>query len=312
VSITILSAGPVLGDNPKAPRSTWSLDAVEAGSGVGLVTIGGATYWATVDAQVQAGRTAVTISGEAAAGGAPTTVAGTVTVATGLFSGDLWTDGITRTWDPDTGLIAWSLAGVSLGDSDLSVAGVAIARTACLDLAVEVAPDAAGVRTLRLRASGSTDPGLGSVDWAAAVTVAYPTGSGGSASITVLCPGLQREDDARSKRINWSIEGRETVAPSGAGTVTVAGTVYAGGAEAEYIGGTLQRASNGAGTLLSAWSKRRVRLTGTPAATAPTAGAGTVAVTTAVYTGNLITLGVERSMDPDTGLYSWSLEGEEP
>lgn len=311
VSITILSAGPVIGDNPKSPRATWSLDGVEAGSGVGLVTIGSTTYWATVDVQVQGGKSMVSISGDAVAGGAPSTAAGTVTVATGLFSGDLWTDGVARTWDPDTGLTAWTLAGVSLGTADLTVAGVSIARTACLDLAVDVAQDGTGRRTLRLRASGATDPGLGSVDWSEPVTVAYPTGAGGSASITVLSPGLQREDDARSKRINWSIEGTEAAPTGGAGVVTVDGGEYPGAVEVEYLGGAIQRMSNGLAEVMYAWIKRRVRLTGEPHTSAPEVSPGVVTVASALYSGDLVTLGTRITVDPATGLKGWELEGEE-
>jgi hypothetical protein len=105
----------------------------------------------------------------------------------------------------------------------------------------------------------------------------------------------------------------EGVEASGlAGTVTIAGTAYWGVTEVELMGGYVQRASNGAGTLLSAWSKKRVRLSGEGAGTGPTQGAGTVSVTTPLYTGSLITLGVRRAWDPSTGLLTWSLEGEEP
>lgn len=194
--------------------------------------------------------------------------------------------------------------------SSLTIGGVSVPLYARLAMEVAVTRHSSGRRSLSIRCRGQLAADLSAVPWTAGVAVAWVDHLGDSGTMTILSAGPQISHDVAAAVSSWSLDGVE--ASGLAGTVTIAGTAYWGTTQVEPMGGTIQRASNGAGTLLSAWSKRRVLLRGEGAGTGPTQGAGTVAVTTPLYTGNLITLGVRRAWDPDTGLLAWSLEGEEP
>lgn len=192
----------------------------------------------------------------------------------------------------------------------LTIGGVSIPQAARLKFDLELTPNASGRRELKIQAEGTAPPSLGTVNWAAPVTVAWTDHLGTGYSITVLSAGVVRSDAISDAWTSWTLDGVEST--GGGGTVTIAGTSYWASVEMSYLGGTVQRMSNGAGVLLSAWSKKKVTFSGESAGTVPAVGAGTVAVVSGLYTGNLVTLGVSRSWDPDTGLTSWTLEGEEP
>lgn len=192
----------------------------------------------------------------------------------------------------------------------LSIGGVTIALRERLRFDVEVKPHRSGRREISIQAEGSAPPDLSAVNFALPVVVAYTDHLGSAKTITVLSEGPQRSDDIAGAWTSWSLTGVESL--GGGGALTIGGTTYWGTVQVAYLGGTIQRMSDGSGVLLSAWSKRKVTLAGEGAASVPAVGAGTVAITSNLYTGDLVTLGVSRSWDPDTGLTSWTLEGEEP
>ncbi|WP_295586571.1 hypothetical protein [uncultured Lamprocystis sp.] len=204
--------------------------------------------------------------------------------------------GVTRTDDLAGPTCTWSLSGVeATGGSVLVTLG-----TTAYWATVQVQTTRSGTREVTLNGEGPTAPVIsaGSV----AVTSTLYTGT-----LTVTATSVT--SDPTTGLVAWTVTGTDAAASVGA--VTIGGTTYVASVAIEPLGGTIQIKSNGAATLLSSWSKRQVTISGTTAS-APTVSPGVVAVTSALYSGNLLTLGVSRTLDPETGLVSWSIEGREP
>lgn len=169
-----------------------------------------------------------------------------------------------------------------------------------------------GRRTLSIRAAGWYPPDLSAVTWTAAVSIGWRDLRAATPSwktLSVLSSGPQITSDLLAPGCEWSLEGTE--APGGSVAITVGGVAYTGKQSVAPVGGLIQRRTSGAGSILRAWGKRRVRITG-ESATAPAISPGTVAVSGPVYTGNILCLGLAAEIDSETGLYSWTVEGEEP
>lgn len=169
-----------------------------------------------------------------------------------------------------------------------------------------------GRRTLSIRAGGWYPPDLSAVTWTAAVSIGWrdlrastPTWK----SLSVLSAGPRITSDLLAPGCEWELEGAE--ASAGSVLITVGGVAYTGRQAVSPIGGMIQRRTNGAGSIQRAFGKRRVRISAESAA-APSIAPGTVAVAGPVFTGNILCLGLTAEIDSETGLYSWTVEGEEP
>lgn len=194
--------------------------------------------------------------------------------------------------------------------SRLTIGGVAVPIAACHSCRIVHGRNGNGRKTLRIDATGFYPPALDSINWTLPVTIVYEDlGTDGSTgSLSVLSTGIQRTDDLAAVSCTWSIDGAE--ATGVAGVVTIGGTSYWATVDRQPIGGVIQRKSNGAGTLLSAWGKSRVTITG-EGGSAP-AVSGVVAIVSTIYTGNILVAGVAAKLTPETGLISWTVAGEQP
>lgn len=212
----------------------------------------------------------------------------------------------------------------------ISIGGIAIdRRTHLLSLDVQIARGRGGLHRLTISATGWYIPdNLGSVNWDAPLSVVVPSpNSTGTAiasnrytrtvpatlptrTLTVYVPdGIQVSATiGQAPIVSWSMTGWEL--GTGGATVTIGGTAYPGSSSVSPIGGTIRRMSNGAGTLLRAWGKRAVTLTGS--GTSVPDVSGTVAVVSDRYSGDLLVRGVSSAWDPETGLRTWTIDGEEP
>jgi hypothetical protein len=180
----------------------------------------------------------------------------------------------------------------------------------CKGLSVDVERHASGRLRVSLKASGFYPPALSGVDWSAPVTITWADlgTDGGYASLSVLSTGVQRSDDVLGVVAGWSLIG--VAAGSHAGLATIGGSTYWCSVDARPLAGPIQRMSTGAGVLMRPWSKQAVTIRGETGGSAP-AVSGAVAVTSEAFTGTLLTQGVAKSWDPETGLLTWTLEGEE-
>jgi len=193
--------------------------------------------------------------------------------------------------------------------SRLSVAGIALPAETHLDLKVDLGRHASGRRTITISALGWAVPALDTVTWSAPVALVWADlATGATASLTVLSTGIQRSDDLSALTCTWTLKGVE--ASGLAAQVTIGGTNYWAKVSREPLGGLIQRKSDGAGTLLRAWAKSRVTITG-EGGSAP-AVSGLVAIVSTIYTGNLLVPGTGASLDPETGLIAWTVAGEQP
>lgn len=168
-----------------------------------------------------------------------------------------------------------------------------------------------GRREVTITASGQYAPDVSGIDWTAGVSVAWIDLSTGDTwqSVTVLSTGIQVSADLAQLGVSWTLAGHE--APAGSVLVTIAGTAYLARMAVSPLGGIIQRRSNGAGALHRAWGKRAVSIHG-ESTTVPSVTSGTIAVSGPVYSGNILCRGVAAEADPQTGLYTWTVEGEEP
>lgn len=177
----------------------------------------------------------------------------------------------------------------------LSIGGVVPdPRSWCLGCQVSAGPTSTGPRRVRVQARGWEPPVLTGVDWSAPVILAWSTPHE-TLSVTVQAAPPEFTYDAASGEYGWSLEGIETGTPTGVpGAVSIDGTTYWA---AVQVSAPRARA------------RRQVQIRG-EGATAP-AGSGAVTVTTALFSGTLITLGASVSRDPLTGRVSWTLDGWE-
>jgi len=195
-----------------------------------------------------------------------------------------------------------------IATSRLTIGGVVLPAETHLDLKITLGRQPSGRKTLALAATGWSVPALDAVAWSAPVTVTYADlASGGTASLAVLSAGVQRVDDLSGPTCQWSLSGVE--ATGLAAMVTIGGTAYWATVDRQPLGGIIQRKSNGAGVLLSAWGKTRVTITG-EGGSAPSVS-GVVAISSTLFTGNLLVNGVGAKLDPETGLIAWTVAGEQ-
>lgn len=193
----------------------------------------------------------------------------------------------------------------------LTIGGVSPAESTYLTLDVTEGRHASGRRTVEIRGTGLTAPDLSAVTWTGAVTFTWPIAQTlGAKSLSVLSTGLQVQTSLsfEQHRVSWSLRGVE--ASGLAGLVTIGGTDYWAQVSRDPLGGTIQRKSDGSGTLLRAWSKSRVSITG-EGGSAPSVS-GSVAIVSTLYTGNILVVGVSANLDPETGLVRWTVAGEQP
>jgi len=295
-ALAILSAGWERTDDLSGITVAWSLKGVEASATASPVTLGGTHYWGTV--QVSAPRALtrrqVQIKGEGVS--APTAAGGSVTVASGPFNGSLITLGVASQTDAATGLISWTLDGWEAPSGGALISLGAATYWA----SVEVSTGRSGARKT-LRVSGESVAVPATVGAAVTLTSAAYTG-------TFLVGSVTATQAPETGLLTWQLSGWDGA--SGAGAVSLAGTSFWGRVAREPLGGVIQRKTDGSGTFLHAWAKSRVTITG-DGASAP-AVSGVVAVVSSVYSGNLLVAGTSVSLDPETGLVSWTVAGEQP
>jgi hypothetical protein len=198
------------------------------------------------------------------------------------------------------------IARLKVGSTELPIA------THHLGCTVQVERHPSGRRKVRIQATGFYPPDLSAVTWTGAVTLSWRDLADADAawsSLAILSAGLQQAQDLDGVTCQWSIEGWEASGLSA--LVTLGSTNYWAAVSVSPIGGVIQRKSNGAGVLLSAWGKSAVRIEGESGA-APSVVAGTLSVTSTLYTGSILVRGLTKSLDPLTGLVRWSIEGEQP
>lgn len=195
----------------------------------------------------------------------------------------------------------------------LRIAGVALPiDTSHLGCAVQVSRDARGRRRIAISASGIQPPDVSAVAWSAPVLVEWRDLTSDTAAwsgLSVLSAGVQRTDDMMGVAVSWALSGVE--ADESASPVSIASAPYWGQVSADPIGGAIQRKTDGSGTLLRAWGKRRVSIRG-ESVTPPAVSPGSVSVVSARYSGSLLVTGISVADDPGTGLVQWTLVGEEP
>lgn len=196
--------------------------------------------------------------------------------------------------------------------SRLRIAGAELPiETHHLSCSVRLTCDGRGRRKIEIAATGIQPPTLTGVGWTGAVVIEWrdiTSAEGGWQSLSVLSPGPQLSTDMAAITVAWSLSGIE--AAENGSAVMIGGTPYWARVETSPLGGVIQRKTNGSGTLLRAWDKLRVTLTG-ESVSAPSA-AGLVAIISPLYTGNLLCFGVSCAESADSGLTTWSLNGEEP
>lgn len=185
-------------------------------------------------------------------------------------------------------------------------------ETHYLGCSVGVERHPSGRQRVSISARGQYAPDLSAVTWTSAVTVYWRDLDNADAdwrSMAILSRGLQETQNLAAVDVAWSIEGWEASGLSA--TVTIGSTAYWAAVSVSPIGGVIQRKTNGAGTLLKAWGKTAVRISGEGGA-APSVTPGTLSITSTLYTGTILVRGISADLDPSTGLVRWSIEGEQP
>ena len=340
-SMYIRSSGPSISTDHGSGEVSWTLAGSEilgADDGQGgttpasLVSIGGVDVAASASdggltvatSAKPGGRYALTISGRGRAAPALGSVDFTAPIAVswsiqGAVTGSLTVlcPGLNTSTDALTGEVAWSISGEEVevdgqgaAQSALSVGGVTLpATTYQSGLTITQGYEASGARTLSLSASGVALPAISGLDYSAPITVSWGGVLGGG-SLVISTPGPSIQQSPRDGTVSWSLSGSETTLGTTPGTVTVGGVAYSGSVSVAPIGGTIRRMSDGTGTLLRAWGKRAVQITGESAA--PPSVSGLISVTTSLYTGQILVRGVSATWDSSRAITSWTIDGEEP
>lgn len=193
----------------------------------------------------------------------------------------------------------------------LKIAGTTLAlETHHLRCEVQVTRLASGRRRVQVSASGWEAPDLAAIDWDAPVAIGWldPGGAGDAEvwlSISVLSPGPVYTSDVAGVLVQWSLAGVESELSSSA--VTIAGTDYSAAISADPDPGQVQVMTDGSAALLQAWVRWTVRIEGE--GPGPAVSAGEVAISSAVWSGTLLTAGVSRSWDPESGARRWTITG---
>ena len=224
-------------------------------------------------------------------------------------------------YDLSAGSYTWTLAEKSASGSSaidpsgsLSIGGVQL-DLACWNLSASVTRSTDG--TVKVAASGRQRPALDGIDWSETVAVIWnPTGDAGDVQTAALDNGaLEIAYDLVAGSYTWTLAEKSASGSSASesdlwAAVTIGGTGYDARVSREPLGGTIQRKTNGAGTLLSAWNKTKVTITGE--GPVPPVTAGSVAIASAVYTGSLLITGISSANQANSTALSWTLTGEAP
>lgn len=245
--------------------------------------------------------------------------------ASGQYAPDLstidWADAVTVEWiDLETGTDWLSLSVISAGpqvQADLDAIGVTWTLTGVEAPAGSVAVTIDGTDYLAKLERAPVDgvPGRNRVTITGSTPDA-PVVTAGSVAIvstlfsgSIIAQGVTAAQDPETGLIDWSLTGVETEA--GSTLITIGGSDYWAKMGVSPIGGVIVRRTNGAGELQRAWGKRAVRISG-ESVTPPSITPGTVAVSGPVYAGDILCRGLSADVDSATGLYTWTVEGEEP